>query len=115
MSEHHSRHDTPSPASASLPTISEGVLKRFLTHPPDFETLYKRLAEHDTQLAGWLLAKTEQMAPANAAEKERYGTVALCLYGMLVDQQLINQLDHQFSGDTPLVVDGETVPPTIPD
>lgn len=77
---------------AALPKISNAVLKRFLKRPPNFETLYRRLRTTNPGAAEWLLSVTEGMAPSNTGEKEKYATVALQLYNMLLEQHDINEL-----------------------
>jgi len=77
---------------AALPKISNAVLKRFLKRPPNFESLYRRLRTTNPGAAEWLLAAAEGIAPANTEEKEKYATVALQLYNMLLEQHDINEL-----------------------
>jgi hypothetical protein len=84
---------------AALPKISNAVLKRFLKRPPNFESLYRRLRTTNPGAAEWLLSVTEGIAPANTSEKEKYATVALQLYNMLLEQHDINELSARLGAN----------------
>lgn len=78
--------------AASLPKLSEGIVQRFSRRPMPVESLYQKLLARDPTAARWLLHATEEAAPADSTDKQRYALVALGLYQMLSEQELTNRL-----------------------
>lgn len=92
------RRSNAAPPPASLPVLSAAVVQRFRARPPGFERMYAQLIGRNPRAARWLLDAAESIAPADAADKERYAQLALSLAYMLSEQALINKL-HALYGE----------------
>ena len=80
--------------------VSREQIAAFLSERHDFEELFTRLPTTHSDLAQFVLSRTEQISPGNIQHKQSLARLALEIIGLLDSQAEANELNTIYSGFT---------------
>lgn len=81
----------------ALPILSASVVRRYRTKHPPFEALLRKLQRSDPIAAAWLAEAAEATAPGDPDTKEQLSSLALGLFWLLYEQNLVNRLHDTYA------------------